>query len=222
MQWLIPSGLHCASIGSAVSLLQPPTNAAAMPAKKRVDQRPRIATTLHRVRTAATGFREYCGYIQTVRSCLVILVAFGCGGTSPEVKQVAHTGQGSGATTTTATHAGSGAGSAAVAIAPDVGCLTATCAYHQGTATYFTCLAGGAGVCFHFGAACTPAESCMIDAADRTYKKCTSPVEGTCTQWGTACAPANACMFSFDDGLYHHCDEVAGGSCKRYGALCAP
>ena len=106
--------------------------------------------------------------------------------------------------------------------APDVGCLTATCAYHQGTATYFTCLAGGAGVCFHFGAACTPSESCMVDATDKTYKQCANAVEGTCSQWGAACAPANHCMFSFDDGMYHHCDDVAGGACKRYGALCAP
>lgn len=155
----------------------------------------------------------------------MILVALGCGGTSPEVKQHTPTGQGSNtvvAKPTTGTTAGSGVGSASVANAPDVGCLTATCAYHQGTATYFTCLAGGAGVCFHFGAACTPSDSCMIDATDRTYKKCASPVEGACTQWGATCAPPNACMFSFDDGLYHHCDQIAGGKCAKYGALCAP
>ena len=155
---------------------------------------------------------------------MIVLANLACGGSSPEVKQPAGTGSGS-ATTVVSNKKpppGVGSGSAAVQSAPDVGCLTATCAYHQGTATYFTCLAGGAGVCFHFGGACTPSESCMVDAADRTYKKCANPIEGTCAQWGAACAPANACMFSFDDGLYHHCDEVAGGSCKRYGALCAP
>jgi hypothetical protein len=153
-----------------------------------------------------------------VRWLLVIVVAASCGGTSPEVKQ----GGGSASVKTTKPEP-KATGSAAVAVnAPDVGCLTATCAYHQGTATYFTCLAGGAGVCFHFGAACTPSESCMVDATDKTYKQCANPVEGTCSQWGAACAPANRCMFSFDDGMYHHCDDVAGGGCKRYGALCAP
>jgi hypothetical protein len=152
---------------------------------------------------------------------VIVLASFACGGNSPEVKQPAGTGSGS-ATTVVSGTVPTRTGSAAAVNAPDVGCLTATCAYHQNTATYFTCLAGGAGMCFHFGAACTPSESCMIDAADRTYKKCAAPVEGTCAQWGAACAPANACMFAFDDGLYHHCDEVAGGTCKRYGALCAP
>jgi hypothetical protein len=126
----------------------------------------------------------------------------------------------------TVVHAGSGAGSAkaapTVAVLPDVGCLVTSCAFHAGTGQYFTCLAGGAGVCFHFGAACTPADGCMYDPSDRSYKACAKGVEGTCAQWGAACAPKSACMFSATDGLYHHCDDIAGGACKRYGALCAP
>src|SRR3569623_495792 len=185
MQWLIPSGLHCAWIGSAVSLLQ----AVRASAEKTIDLRPRIASTLHRVRAAATGFREYCGYIQTVRCCLVILVAFGCGGTSPEVKQDTHAGQGSGsAIARPGTGTGSSAGSAA-AIAPDVGCLTATCAYHPGTATYFTSLAGGAGVCFHFGAPCAPTNACMFSFDDGLYHHCDEIAGGTCKRYGALCAP---------------------------------
>jgi hypothetical protein len=149
----------------------------------------------------------------------VIIVAASCGGGSPEVKQG---GQSRGSAVARPAPKATGSAAPVDVAALDVGCLSTTCAYHQATATYFTCLAGGAGVCFHFGAACTPPESCMIDATDRTYKKCSNAVEGVCSQWGAACAPANQCMFSFDDGMYHHCDDVAGGACKRYGALCAP
>jgi hypothetical protein len=146
---------------------------------------------------------------------LIFVVA--CGGT-PAAKPTIKAGP---VTKTTPTPTGQGSANVAVN-APDVGCLTATCAYHQNTATYFTCLAGGAGMCFHFGAACTPSESCMVDASDHKYKTCANPVEGTCAQYGAACAPANHCMFSFDDGLYHTCDSAGDGQCKHYGALCAP
>ena len=105
---------------------------------------------------------------------------------------------------------------------PEIGCLTTTCAYHAGAGAYFTCLAGGAGACFHFGAACAPADHCMFDPGDRTYKQCAAPVEGTCSKWGAACQPQSACMFDPADGLHHHCDEPAAGTCKKYGALCAP
>jgi len=114
------------------------------------------------------------------------------------------------------------AGGAPVLGVPDVGCLAPTCAYHAGGAGYFTCLSGGAGACFHYGAPCSPADACMYDPADQKYKHCASIVEGTCKQWGAACAPASKCMFSASDGLHHTCDDIDGGTCKRYGALCAP
>ena len=131
---------------------------------------------------------------------------------------------GGGQTHPVATESGATAGSAATAPVPvaDVGCPTPTCVFHAGAAAYFTCLAGGAGACFHFGGPCTPADSCMYDPAARTYKQCSKPVEGQCTQWGAACAPASACMFDPADGLHHHCDQATGGACARYGALCAP
>ena len=105
---------------------------------------------------------------------------------------------------------------------PAIGCLAPTCAFHAGAGAYFTCLAGGAGTCFHFGAACAPADACMYDPGDRQYKTCAKPSEGVCTQWGAACAPVSKCMFDPADGLHHQCDDVAGGACKRFGALCAP
>jgi hypothetical protein len=114
------------------------------------------------------------------------------------------------------------AGLEPVGSAPDVGCLAPSCAYHAGANGYFTCLASGAGTCFHFGGPCAPKDSCMYDASDRTYKQCARAVEGVCAQWGAACAPASACMYSAADGLHRTCDDVAGGGCKRYGALCAP
>jgi hypothetical protein len=106
--------------------------------------------------------------------------------------------------------------------ARDVPCPAPTCAYHAATASYFTCLSGGAGTCFHFGARCTPADACMYDSTDRTYKKCTNAVEGTCRTWAAACEPPTKCMFDPADGLHHHCDDAGGGTCKHWGALCAP
>lgn len=152
-----------------------------------------------------------------MRRILVIVLAFGCGGRAPEAKQ-------GGGHVATHPAAGPGPGSAVPppVVLPDVGCLTTSCAFHAGGAAYFTCLAGGAGTCFHFGGPCTPPDACMYDPADRSYKQCQRPVEGTCQQWAAACAPKSACMFDPADGMHHHCDELAGGACKRYGALCAP
>lgn len=120
--------------------------------------------------------------------------------------------------------AGSGSGAPATVAVADVGCLQPSCAFHAGAAAYFTCLAGGAGACFHFGGPCTPPDACMYDPAARAYKACARPVEGRCQQWGAACAPAGGCMFDPKDGLHHHCDQVdpAHGTCAAYGALCAP
>lgn len=136
-----------------------------------------------------------------------------------DVKQPTGGGPHTRIVSTSGTHTGSAAPLPAVA---DVGCLQPTCAFHAGAAAYFTCLAGGAGACFHFGGPCAPADGCMYDPADRTYKTCSKPVEGQCSQWGAACAPASACMFDPADGLAHHCDQVTGGTCAHYGALCAP
>lgn len=152
---------------------------------------------------------------------MIWLLAAACGGAAPEVKpDVARnpTGPrvaGGGATKTPQPPAHP-------AVVPDIGCLATTCAFHAGAAAYFTCLSGGAGACFHFGAPCAPADGCMYDPADRTYKTCASPIEGTCKAWGAACAPRTACMFDPADGLHHHCDDIAGGVCHHYGALCAP
>jgi hypothetical protein len=122
-----------------------------------------------------------------------------------------------------------GQGSNVAVVLPSIGCPSPTCAFHAGASAYFTCLAGGAGTCFHFGAPCAPPDSCMYDPSDRVYKRCARTSEGTCTQWspaagaaGATCGPATKCMFNPSDGLHHQCDEIAGGGCKRYGALCAP
>jgi hypothetical protein len=165
-------------------------------------------------------------YSHAVRRSWWILVAIvACGGSSPEVKQPPGSGKSHVVAVGNGSAAPHGRGSAAqlpVGDAPDIGCLTPSCAFHAGAAAYFTCLSGGAGACFHFGAPCTPADACMYDPGDRTYKQCAKPVEGACGQWGAACAPRAACMFDPADGLHHHCDDGGTGTCKRYGALCAP
>jgi hypothetical protein len=158
-------------------------------------------------------------YSRAVRQ-LLVLALVACG----HPADVKHATPGGGTIHAVGQGSGSAAGSAAtppVAVA-DVGCPAPSCAYHAGAAAYFTCLAGGAGACFHFGAPCAPADGCMFDAADRTYKSCANPVEGQCRQWGAACAPASGCMFDPADGLHHHCDRITGGTCAQYGALCAP
>jgi hypothetical protein len=103
-----------------------------------------------------------------------------------------------------------------------VGCPVPSCVMHPAHGTYFTCMNGGAGTCFHFGGPCIPDKACMYDAASNSYKTCTKPGEGTCQAWGAACAPANRCMFQVADNLHHTCDDLSGGTCKKFGALCAP
>lgn len=156
-----------------------------------------------------------------LRPFVLLIALAACGPKSTDVKTG---GGGAGGAHITGTSAGSTKppGTGPLGPAPDVGCLTPTCAYHAGANGYFTCLSGGAGACFHFGGPCTPGDSCMFDAADRTYKQCARVLEGVCQQWGAACAPSSRCMFSPADNLHHACDEIAGGTCKRYGALCAP
>ncbi len=186
------------------------------------------AATLHRIARRATGFRGSARYSHAVRCPWLLVLVIACGGGSQEVKQTGGgkdhavaAGSGSAAPKLPG-RPGKGSAAAPVGDAPDIGCLTTSCVFHAGAAAYFTCLAGGAGACFHFGGPCTPADACMYDPGDRTYKQCGKPVEGACTQWGAACAPRSACMFDPADGLHHHCDEPGAGTCKRYGALCSP
>ncbi len=108
-----------------------------------------------------------------LRIALLAVTLAACGPKTPSATHAGGgTGSGSGAGGRTTAGQGSGAtagqGSGRVASVPDVGCLTPTCAYHAGGGGYFTCLAGGAGVCFHFGGPCAPADACMFDPADRT------------------------------------------------------
>jgi hypothetical protein len=162
-------------------------------------------------------------YIVAVHRFVVIALAFAaCGGSTAEVQHPVIAGVPPRPNVAGAGVAKAPPAPAHAAVVPDIGCLATTCAFHAGAAAYFTCLSGGAGVCFHFGAPCAPADGCMFDPGDRTYKQCATPVEGTCRSWGAACAPRSGCMFDPADGLHHHCDDVAGGTCKRYGALCAP
>jgi hypothetical protein len=174
---------------------------------------------------AASGVSSCLRYCHAVRRWAALLVFAACGGQPTSVAHTpAATPSVTRATVPPPAHVGSGSGSAdtATASAPDIGCLTTSCAFHAGAAAYFTCLAGGAGACFHFGGPCTPADACMFDPGDRTYKHCARSIEGTCAQWATACAPASACMFDPTDGLHHHCDDAADGACRHYGALCRP
>jgi hypothetical protein len=160
------------------------------------------------------GVRHGIGFL------VVGLVA--CGPKSgPTTVQPPNGGSGSGVVTTTDPGAGS-AKPVPPGEAPDIGCLTSTCVFHGGGAGYFTCLAGGNGTCFHFGAACTPADACMFDPTANAYKQCTKPGDGTCLAWGAACAPASKCMYDARNKLHHTCEQVSGGTCARYGALCSP
>jgi hypothetical protein len=146
---------------------------------------------------------------------MAVVIAAACSGGSKEIKHGGGTGSG-GQTTQGNGPTGTGSGGNVVgvtpAVVPDVGCLVTSCAYHAGAGAYFTCLAGGAGTCFHFGGPCTPPDKCMYDAKDRSYKQCGNAVEGVCQQWGAPCTPANGCMYSAADGMHH----------DKSGALCAP
>src|SRR5690606_13148677 len=98
-----------------------------------------------------TGFRAGPRYIDAVLRILAVSVALvACGPRGTDVKSGGGGAGGGG-------RVGSGSGSATPdatrppGSAPDVGCLTPTCAYHAGANSYFTCLSSGAGTCFHFG-----------------------------------------------------------------------
>ena len=219
----MPSGLHWASIGNAVSPLHA-TSTRNIEATARIDGDATPNSLSKREHGLAVG-RDFGGshaiFTNVSRFAVIGLFVVACGGHSPPANDV---NKGAGHDSA-APHAGSNAAGSTtgpVAMAPDVGCLAPSCVFHAGGGAYFTCLAGGAGACFHFGGPCAPADGCMYDPSTHDYKHCAHPVEGMCTQWGAACAPASGCMFDPASGLHHHCDEIAGGSCKRYGALCSP
>ena len=222
MQWPRPIGLHAASTSRWLDELPP--HAATNADTTTMNLILIIAANLHRPTTRATGFRTTSRYISRVRLVLIaaIIGSVACGA-PPEPKHVnpvTHANAGSASRPNPVTPVG-------VATPPDVAardvpCPAPSCAYHAATAAYFTCLAGGAGACFHFGSRCTPTDACMYDATDRTYKQCTNASEGTCRTWAAACEPTSKCMFDPIDGLHHHCDDAGGGACKHWGALCAP
>ena len=151
-----------------------------------------------------------------MRIAITCLLAAACGN-PPDVRKPAN-GPASGSGTTV----GAGNGITGPVVLKEVGCPTFTCAYHAGVNQYFTCLSGGAGTCFHYGAACMPDANCMYDATSRSYKTCTKGAEGSCQGWGSACAPASKCMLDPTDNLHRQCSDVAGGTCKKFGASCAP
>lgn len=160
-----------------------------------------------------------------VSPVVVAVVLAACGG-SPKAGPTGPTGTkvtpGASGKTPPVSGGGNGSAAAGPIVVKDIGCPAPTCVFHAGTGGYYTCTNSGAGMCFHFGPACTPAGGCMYDAADRTYKQCAKPVEGTCQQWGAACAPASKCMFDPKDGYHRQCEDTSGGTCKRFGALCSP
>jgi hypothetical protein len=148
--------------------------------------------------------------------------AVGCGGGKPQVASAGGGARTTGTQTTAGTHGTTGQLDTPAGKVPDVGCLQPSCAYHAGTGGYFSCMAGGAGLCFHYGAPCSPRDGCMFDSIDGLYKQCTSIVEGRCARWGGACVPASGCMYSPADRMHRACAASSGGACQQYGASCAP
>jgi hypothetical protein len=57
------------------------------------------------------------------------------------------------------------------------------------SATYRTCSKVRGGECLEFGAACQPADHCMIDPKDGLYRTCETVGGGACTRFGAPCAP---------------------------------
>ncbi len=230
MQCPVDSGLQFAGTGKLESL--PPHAASPSTKTKRATLIGTDPTPASRAETT-TALRRPSRYNLAVRQAIVLLVLLGCGtsASQPPAKHVtpptpvAHGNTPNPHPTPNGNGNGNGNGSAAppVAVAvPDIGCPSPTCAFHAGAGAYFTCLAGGAGACFHFGAPCAPSDACMYDPNEHSYKACQKSIEGTCAKWGTPCTPASKCMFDPQDGLHHTCDDASPGSCKKYGALCAP
>ena len=90
-----------------------------------------------------------------MRTAFLAVILVACGHPSAETKHPVTAGTGSNAPALKVTppppmNPGAGGAIAAVVI-KDLGCPAPTCVYHAGGAAYFNCLAGGAGMCFHFG-----------------------------------------------------------------------
>ena len=101
-------------------------------------------------------------------------------------------------------------------------CQNAPCMLHAGRGRYHRCLHAGAGLCFHYGAPCTPADQCMLDPASAQYRRCQRAVGGECAQFGAACEPGGRCMLDPGDGVHRTCEQVSGGKCQRFAAPCMP
>lgn len=103
-----------------------------------------------------------------------------------------------------------------------VACAPVSCVYHGGAGAHFSCLAGGQGACFHFGAPCQPADDCVVDPSDRSFRRCAELVTGACQRFGAACAPRGSCWYRAEEALYRECLEKHPGRCGKWGALCDP
>ncbi len=101
-------------------------------------------------------------------------------------------------------------------------CAPLACVYHGGAGGYFSCLAGGQGSCFHFGAPCQPADDCMLDPSERSFRRCLELVAGVCQRFAAACAPRGSCWYRADEAQYRECLEKTPGRCGKWGALCDP
>ncbi len=109
-------------------------------------------------------------------------------------------------------------------VLPEAGidCAPTGCIYHGGADAYYTCLAAGAGTCFHYGPTCEPASHCMYSAAAGGYHQCSKVVEGQCVTAGAPCEPPGNCYYDPADGRHHRCKRADGGRCLELGGLCDP
>src|SRR5262245_23513706 len=112
-------------------------------------------------------------YNRTVR-LVVSLAAFlaACGGSSSKKGIVPMQGSAAAGAPMTAPPAiapapagkpGGASATPAPVVLRTIGCPVPTCVLHPNHGTYFTCLNGGAGTCFHFGGPCVPDGACMYD-----------------------------------------------------------
>ncbi len=96
------------------------------------------------------------------------------------------------------------------------------CMFHMEAKGYFKCLSGADGQCFHYGAMCSPDDSCMVDATSGQTKNCTEQDEGECVVFKELCQQKNTCQFSVEERRYKTCTSPAVGGCKAFGSVCNP
>ena len=96
------------------------------------------------------------------------------------------------------------------------------CMFHQESSGFFACLSGADGQCFHYGAVCEPADTCVPDLSSGEFRHCKKFTEGRCERFDASCKPGGTCLYDTAARRYRTCSKPSDGGCSEFGATCDP